>query len=98
MEYLLNGFSTKMLEYRRKGHIVVFEDIKEKEFYEHREDAVSAIGHRELAEKYEVPLNRFNILLKQGDEAYIVTYRSGRKNAIDNSHYAPMYQRVSVIT
>lgn len=98
MKYIINGFSTKMLRKNKKGHLMRFYDITQQEFDEIKQEAVSAIGHYNIAELLGIPRNRFNIQLEKGDEAYIVQTTTGRNHAMDNCNYEISYQKVKILT
>lgn len=72
MEYIGNAFSPSMI---RGDALIRIEAITREEFCNKRYDAISIIGHPEIAEHFGLKLNRQSILLYPGDELYIVMPR-----------------------
>ena len=98
MKYVANGFSPKMLRRRPGGHLVKFRDISVDEFMKNRKDAVSIIGHHNLAENLGLPRNRFNVWLEGGDVVYVIQSSTGRGHSMDSFNpEVTRYQRIDII-
>lgn len=71
MKYIGNAFSPAMI--RESDDVLVsIRTITENQFRKVRNHAKSVIGHPELAEYFDLPLNRETVRLKKGDMLYIV--------------------------
>ena len=75
MKYIGNAFSPAMFRESEGDIIVSIKTITENQFLKVREHAKSVIGHPELAEYFQLPLNRETVHLKRGDMLYIALPR-----------------------
>ncbi len=73
MEYIGNAFSLGMTPYEEVT--IKVQTITKKEFVEAGKTAYSVIGHPEIAEQFQLPLNRESITLEIGDVMYVVNPR-----------------------
>lgn len=71
MKYVGNGFSMGMVP-DEQVYIKV-DTITKKQFMNASTHAKSIIGHPEIAENFNLPLNRESITLQKGDILYIVS-------------------------
>ena len=92
-KYLCNSISAQMLLNMTKGKLSwVF--IDESMFKFLIEDAVSVIGHQDLADKLGVPYNREPISLKEGDVLYIAqvcNHRGKNSNGEEEIKYLQIF-------
>lgn len=70
MKYIGNAFSVNMIS---EDMLISVKTITKKQFLRAGTHAKSIIGHPEIAEQFNLPLNRESITLKKGDMLYIVT-------------------------
>lgn len=84
MKYIGNAFSPAMFKKEEGDILVSIKTITEHQFMKARHHAKSVIGHPELAEHFDLPLNRESVYLKRGDMLYIVLpstrYKAGQKD------------------
>lgn len=81
-KYVCNAFSAQMLLQMARGRLSwVFIDKSLFEFL--IEDAVSFMGHKDLAEEFDVDYNRKPFYLKKGDCIYISQVVTRRENKKD---------------
>ena len=90
MKFIGNAFSPAM--FLDKDITVSIKDITDKQYRKAGQHAKSVIGHPELAEYFDLPLNRETVHLKRGDQLYIALpkrrYKEGQKVKIgDTEHY-----------
>lgn len=70
MIYIGNGFSVAML---REDAMIKITTITKQDFLEAGQQAYSIIGHPEIAENFNLRLNRETVTLTDGDVLYVVT-------------------------
>lgn len=70
MKYVANGFSPSMVD---GDFILHFKTISEEEFNDNIKNAISIIGHEEIAKELGVEYNRTTITLQNGDVVYLVS-------------------------
>lgn len=99
VKYVCNAQSGQMLNYLTKFRldgIAITEDF----FREMTRDAVSYMGHKDLAEKFDLPYNRENLYLKDGDVLYVAQYESGRtkeeEKGLDNENRPLIFFQIYV--
>lgn len=68
--YLLNAFSLQMVDV---PCIAIFEEVDALP-----DGLTSAIGHQDTANVLDVPMNRVNVRLSDGDVAYVAQLQGGR--------------------
>ena len=79
VKYVCNALSGKMLSQLSRFNLDGIE-ITEDFFRRMTQDAVSFIGHHDLAEKFDVEYNRENLYLKDGDVLYVAQYDDEGRN------------------
>lgn len=88
--YLCNAFSISMLE----PHLVKFVKIrvaKDWQIAKAIKEGTSFMGHKQIAEMYNVPYNRKSLKLKMGDKLFVAQYmgprlEEGTTEIPENSH------------
>ena len=95
--YVGNGFSPNMI---KDSAVVEIEATTRQAFCKACKGGRSIIGHPEIAEKFNVPMNRKNITLECGDTLYVVSPRQRLKTeeyeyVSDESQY--IYKKIHVI-
>ena len=92
-KYLCNSISAQMLLNMTRGRLSwVF--IDESMFKFLIEDAVSVMGHQELADKLELPYNRKPIYLENGDVLYVAqvcNYRGMKSESEEDIKYLQIF-------
>ena len=71
VKYIGNGFSMGMIP--NEDILISVKTITKTQFIKAGNHAKSIIGHPEIAEIFDLPLNRESITLKKGDILYIVS-------------------------
>lgn len=71
MKYIGNAFSPAMIKKAEGDVFISIKTISKQQFMKVRSHAKSIIGHPELAEYFNLTLNRESIYLKPGDMLYI---------------------------
>lgn len=81
MKYIGNAFSPAMFKEEDRDMMVNIKTITKHQYLKVRDHAKSVIGHPELAEYFELPLNRETVHLRKGDQLYVALpkkrYREG---------------------
>ncbi len=72
MKYIGNAFSMSMIK-DYETVLISVKNITKSQFIKAGNHAKSIIGHPEIAELFDLPLNRESITLRKGDILYIVT-------------------------
>ena len=95
--YVGNGFSPNMVGDEAQIHI---KTTTKQVFMNACKEGKSIIGHPEIAEHFNVPMNRVNIQLVCGDVLYVVSPRQRLKTedyqyVSDENDY--IYKRISVV-
>ena len=82
MKYIGNAFSPAMIKKTEGDVIISIKTISKQQFMKAKNHAKSIIGHPELAEYFDLTLNRESISLKRGDMLYIALpskrYKEGK--------------------
>lgn len=70
-KYIANSFTTKMIKSNQKIHLTTSQ-VTTEEVIAHKEECISAVGHRNIADALGVQTNRMSIILEKGDILYVV--------------------------
>ena len=82
-KFVCNALSGQMLNDLSKFQLDGIE-ITEDFFRDMTQDAISFMGHQDIAEKFGLEYNRENLFLKGGDVLYIAQYVGGRTKEADS--------------
>lgn len=72
MKYIGNAFSPAMIKGDEGDVLIKITTISKKQYMNAREHSKSIVGHPEIAEIFDLPLNRESVYLGKGDILYIV--------------------------
>lgn len=81
MKYISNAFSPKMLNPKLKLELEILPTTL-LEIQQEKDELISAIGHRMVAEYLDIEKNRINIQLEKNDILYIV-----QTSPVDDNEY-----------
>lgn len=109
LKYVGNAFSPAMFKKEEGDILISIKTITEHQYRKAATHAKSVIGHPELAEYFDLPLNRETVYLKRGDILYIalphrrhregeiVRYGDGEKEPYDVENTQFIYKQVQVL-
>ena len=72
MKYIGNAFSPAMIKGDIGDVLIKITNITKKQYLNARDHSKSIVGHPEIAELFDLPLNRESVYLGKGDILYIV--------------------------